>query len=95
MPKVSGLKLSKSGSNKFDDLRFRLSYIGNISVKSEGNFYEVLFNSINARSDFQIVFRQPHIKNKGHSRIGPRSFPEQSQKPAIVGNEPICPIGWI
>ena len=81
MPKVSDLKLSKLGSNKFDDLRFRLSYIGNISVKSEGNFYEALFDSINARSDFQIKEEIPPELLHYHSIGGIYRYGKRTSEP--------------
>lgn len=81
MPKVSDLKLPKLGSSKFDDLRFRLSYVGSISVKSEGNFYEALFDSIGARSDFQIREEIPPELLHYHSIGGIYRYGKRTSEP--------------
>ena len=52
MPKVSDLKLSKIGSNKYNDVVFTLYYITDISTKPGENYYNAIFKSIKAKSKF-------------------------------------------
>jgi hypothetical protein len=54
MPKLSDLKLSKLGSNKYKDVKFRLQYIADISTKPGENYYNAIFESIKAIADFDI-----------------------------------------
>ena len=54
MPKVSDLKFSKLGSDKYKDVKFRLHFVTNISTKPGENYYNAIFKSIKAKKDFDL-----------------------------------------
>ena len=54
MPKLSDLKLPKLSNNKYKDVKFGLHFITDISVKPGENYYNAIFKSQKARSDFDL-----------------------------------------
>ncbi|MHB1646595.1 MAG: hypothetical protein ACYCSW_08825 [bacterium] len=55
MPKLSDLRLSKLSSDRYKDVKFRLQFITDISTKPGENRYHAIFQSCNARADFDIT----------------------------------------
>ena len=59
MPKISDLKFSKLGSDKYKDVKFKLHFITDISTKPGENYYNAIFKSQKARADFDITEEIP------------------------------------
>ena len=59
MPKISDLKFSKLGSDRYKDVTFKLHFITDISTKPGENYYNAIFKSQKARTDFDITEEIP------------------------------------